>query len=301
VIQAYGEVIKMNMKKGAGEKVFNFVNIAVLTIISAVMLYPMLYVLLASLSNSADLAMHKGLLFHPIGISLSAYVYVFKNPAILLSYRNTLIYVFGGTTVNIILTAFGAYGLSRKNVKLKTPIMFMIVFTMFFYGGLIPTYLLVKNLGLINNMLAMILPSAVSAYYLMLMRTSFQSIPDSLIESAKIDGSNDFGILFKVAIPISLPILVVMLIFYGVANWNAYFNALIFITARKLYPLQMILREILLESNVSSMVAQQTDNFAIAETIKYAAIMVATLPILFIYPFLQKYFVSSIILGAIKE
>lgn len=197
----------------------------------------------------------------------------------------------------------GAYGLSRQNVMWKNPIMFFIVFTMFFSGGLIPSYLLVTGLGMLDSLWALIIPGAVSAFNLIIMRTAFQGIPVSLEESAKLDGANDFTVLVRIILPLSLPVIAVMILFYGVGHWNSWFGALIYLRDRDLYPLQLVLREILITNSTDSMLtaAGPADKMPIGETIKYATIIVATVPILLLYPFLQKYFVKGVMIGAIKE
>lgn len=269
----------------------------------AVTLYPFLYVLFASLSNPADLIQHRGLLLMPIGFNLESYKLVFENPMISTGYLNTLIYVLVGTVLNLTLTSFAAYALSRKGVRFVGAIMFGIIFTMFFSGGLIPTYLNIKNLGLLDTRLAMILPSAISTWNLLVMRTSFAGIPAALEESARIDGANDFRILFQIFIPVSLPIMAVMTLFYGVGHWNAYMDALIYLRDKDLYPLQLVLQGILISNNTDSMMnsVADVDKGLIQETIKYATIIVATVPILLLYPFLQRYFVKGVMLGSIKE
>ncbi|WP_284240944.1 carbohydrate ABC transporter permease [Paenibacillus glycanilyticus] len=272
-------------------------------ILVVITLYPFLYVLFASFSNPADLIQHRGLLLAPTGFSLESYKLVFENPMISIGYFNTLIYVVGGTALNLAMTSFAAYALSRRGVKLIGPVMFGIVFTMFFSGGLIPTYLNMKNLGLLDNRWAMILPSAISTWNLLVMRTSFASIPMALEESARIDGANDFKILFRIFIPVSLPIMAVMTLFYGVGHWNSYMDALIYLRTRDLYPLQLVLQEILITNSTDSMMSSvaDVDKGLITETIKYATIIVATVPILLLYPFLQRYFVKGVMLGSIKE
>lgn len=192
--------------------------------------------------------------------------------------------------------------ISRKSLRFKKPIMLFIVFTMYFNGGLIPYYFTVKDLGLINSIWALIIPSSVSTFNLIIMRTSFEAIPDSLEESAKLDGANDFTILFRIIIPLAKPVIAVMVLYYGVSHWNAWFNAMLFLRDRALYPLQLILREILIKSDTASMTggANAADVAQMSETLKYATIMVATVPILCLYPFLQKYFVKGVMVGAIK-
>ena len=201
------------------------------------------------------------------------------------------------------LTCLAAYVLSRKNVLFNGVITFIIMFTMFFSGGMIPTYLLVNNLGLTNTYWALILPTAISTYNMIIMRTGFAAIPESLEESAKIDGASHFTILFKIVIPLAKPTMAVIVLYYAVACWNSWFNAMIYLQKRRdLQPLQLILRGILIENDTSNMqdgnVGQDTES--IAESIKYAVIVVATLPILAIYPFLQKYFIKGIMIGAVK-
>jgi len=239
---------------------------------------------------------------HPLGFSLDSYIAVFENRLIMSGYGNTIINLAIALVLNISLTSLGAYALSRKNFMLRRPIMLLITFTMFFSGGLIPDYLLIRALGLYNTRFALIIPSAISAYNLILMRTSFENIPDSMFESAKLDGANDFTILLKIIIPISMPVVAVMILFYGVTQWNSWFSAYIYLKDRALWPLQLVLREILIANNLDNMTtsADNLDKAALAESIKYATIMVATLPILFVYPSLQKYFVKGVMIGAVK-
>lgn len=285
-----------------GERTFDVFNVALLTGLSLLTLYPFLYVLFASLSDPTWVVTVRGMIWYPKDITFAAYKLVFDNPSILTGYLNTLIYVVVGTTVNILMTSLGAYALSRPSVMWKNHIMFMIVFTMFFNGGLIPTYLLVSKLGMLDSRLALIIPAAMSAFNLIIMRTAFQGIPVSLEESAKLDGANDFTVLFRIILPLSMPVVAVMILFYGVGHWNGWFNALIYLRTRELYPLQLILREILITNSTDSMMTGVGggDKMPIGETIKYATIIVATLPILCLYPFLQKYFVKGVMIGAIK-
>lgn len=293
----------MRTSKSVSEVLFDSANVILLCLLSIVTLYPFLYVLFASISTPAEFVQHRGILLWPKGFSLDSYRMVFENPNIIRSYLNTIFYVVVGTTLNILMTALGAYGLSRKNVMWKSTIMMLIVMTMFFDGGLIPKYLLVKNMGLIDTYWALIIPSAMTTWNLIIMRTAFQGVPDALEESARIDGASDWTILFRIIIPLSLPVIAVMVLFYGVWHWNKWFDALIYLRDRDLFPLQLILREILIQNDTSSMMTSVGggDRMPVGETIKYATIMVATLPILFLYPFLQKYFVKGVMIGAIKE
>jgi putative aldouronate transport system permease protein len=294
----------VGIKPTRGERTFNVLNIVLLLGLVLVSAYPLVYVVFASLSEPSELVANRGALVRPLGLTLDAYRLVLQNPMIAIGYRNTLFYVIAGTALNISLTCLGAYALSRQNVMLKKPITILIVFTLFFNGGLIPTYLLVgQTLQMQDTVWALIVPTAINTFNLIILKTAFESVPASLEEAARIDGANDFTILFRIVLPLSLPALAVVILFYAVGHWNAYFNALIYIRSRDLYPLQLVLREILITSNVESMTTSVAsgDTFQIGQTIKYATIVVATVPILLIYPFLQKYFVKGALIGAIKE
>jgi putative aldouronate transport system permease protein len=295
---------KMRHKKSIGEHIFDTSNYIILTILALACLYPMLYILFASLSKPILLLKHTGLLYKPLGFTLAGYKIVLGNPNIASGYFNTIIYVVCGTAVNILLTSMGAYVLSRKNIMIKKAMMIMIVITMYFGGGIIPLFLLVKELGMYNSRLALIIPSAIASYNLIVMKTSFQAIPDSLDESAKIDGANDFIILFKIILPVAKATVAVMVLFYAVGHWNGWFRAMIFLRDRSKFPLQLLLREILLANQQGGTiegVAIENEEFALMdELIKYCTIIVATVPILFIYPFCQKYFMKGVMLGSIK-
>jgi len=292
------------IRQSPGERAFSGLNIVLLLALVVVTAYPLLYVVFASLSEPSQLVANRGALLRPLGFSLDAYRLVLQNPMIAIGYRNTLFYVVAGTALNLVLTCLGAYALSRQNVMFKTPILILIIFTLFFSGGLIPTFLLVgQTLQMQDTVWALIVPTAVNTWNLIILKTAFESVPVSLEEAARIDGANDFTILFRVVLPLSLPALAVVVLFYAVGHWNAYFNALVYIRSRDLYPLQLVLREILITSNVESMTTSVSsgDAFQVGQTIKYATIVVATLPILVIYPFLQKYFVKGALIGAVKE
>ena len=293
----------MHIKESPSRKAFNVFNIIFMLCMIVITLYPLLYVVFASMSDSNELMKHSGLLLKPVGFSWAAYKAVFLNPNILQGYKNTIIVLISSVAVSMFLTCLAAYVLSRKNVLFNGVITFIIMFTMFFSGGMIPTYLLVNNLGLTNTYWALILPTAISTYNMIIMRTGFAAIPESLEDSAKIYGANHFTILFKIVIPLAKPTMAVIVLYYAVACWNSWFNAMIYLQKRRdLQPLQLILRGILIENDTSNMqdgnVGQDTES--IAESIKYAVIVVATLPILAIYPFLQKYFIKGIMIGAVK-
>ncbi|SFI39414.1 putative aldouronate transport system permease protein [Paenibacillus sp. UNC496MF] len=292
----------MKTETGFVDRAFDVAIYAVLLLLVVATLYPLLYVLFASFSDAGRLIVYKGILWKPLGFSLEAYKSVLANPGIAIGYRNTLFIVVAGVLVNLFMTALGAYVLSRKNVLWNNVFMFIIVFTMFFGGGLIPLYLIVKGAGLLDSLWSTIVPFAVSTFNLIIMRTAFMGIPDSLEESAKIDGANHFTILFRIIIPLSMPVIAVMILYYAVDKWNGWFYASVFIKSRELFPLQLVLREILIANSTDSMSAGASagDRFQIGETIKYATIMVATVPILCVYPFVQRFFVKGVMVGSLK-
>jgi len=291
------------IKASVGERIFDAVNIVFMIIMIIITLYPMLYVVFASFSNPGKFMMHYGPLWYPLDFTLVSYKAVFKNPNIWNGYRNTLFVVIVGTTINMLLTIIGGYVLSRKNWLLRRPLSLGIVFTMYFSGGLIPFYFVVRALQLDNTLWALIIPTAINTYNMIIMRTAFASVPDSLEESAKLDGASHFTILFKIMVPLVVPTIAVLILYYAVGHWNSWFNAMIFLTrSRSKFPLQLILREILIQGSLTEMTlgAGMDDKEMISETIKYAVIVVSTVPILCLYSFLQKYFIKGIMIGAIK-
>ena len=293
----------MKIKKSKGERAFQVFNYAFLMLIMLVCLYPVWYVAVASFSNSNALTQHSGLLFRPIGFSMDAYKKVFQNPMIGKGYLNTLFILIIGVFLDLVMTSLGAYFLSRKRVMFKKPIMLFIVFTMFFSGGMIPFYINLKELHLTNTLWGLIIPFMITTSNLIILRTSFESIPESLIEAAQIDGAGHIRILTTIVLPLSKAMLAVMVLYYGVSIWTSWFWASAILRNREMYPLQIILREILLSNDTNSMTAgaSATDTEAIGMSIRYATIMVATVPILCVYPFLQKYFTKGTMVGAVKE
>lgn len=291
-------------KKGLGGRLFDVFNHCLVGVIGVVCLYPFLYVVFASFSNPAQFMKHDfTLLWWPKGFSLAAYERVFTDE-LATGYLNTIIYVVGGTIISMLLTFLGAYVLSRKGYMLKRPITLFILFTMYFSGGIVPFYLWIQELGFIDTRWAILVPMALSTYNMIVMRTAFASVPESLIEAAKLDGASDLTCLFRIVIPLSKATVSVVLLFYAVARWNEWLPAAMFLRSRSLYPLQLFLREILLTSSAESMIStggDSTNVAALAEIVKYATIVVSTLPILVIYPFVQKYFVSGMMIGGVKE
>ena len=291
----------MNKRTISGT-IFNICNIIFMMLLACVMLYPMLHVLFASLSDSTRVMQHSGLLLKPLGFTLEAYKAVFRDERVFSGYTNTVIVLLGGVAINIVLTCIAAYFLTRKNIMLQKPIMILITATMFISGGLVPFYLVVKNLHLTDTLWSLMLPVAINTYNLIIMKTGFASIPESLEESAKIDGANDEWILCTIMVPLAMPTIAVIILYYAVYHWNAWFNAMIFLRKRNLYPLQLILREILIQNQTDQQVHMESLQNAesVSESIKYATIMVSVIPAFIIYPFLQKYFVKGVMVGAVK-
>lgn len=290
------------VKKSLGEYIFDFFNSVFMIFMIIITLYPFLFVVFASFSEPNKFLAHTGMLLKPLGFSLKSYNSVINNPNIISGYMNTLFIVTVGTSCNMFMTCLGAYVLSRKGLFWKGPLMFVCVLTMYIGGGLIPNYLLVQSLHLIGSRWALIIPGLISTYNMIVLRTAFDGLPDSLEESARIDGAGDFTILFKIIIPLSIPSMAVIGLFYGVGHWNAWFNAMIYLPDKSKHPLQLILRNILINSQTNEMTADDafSDRYAVSQTVKYATIIVATVPILLLYPYLQKYFVKGVMIGAIK-
>lgn len=291
---------KNKIHQSTGERIYTLVVYTLLVVFCLLIIIPLLHIISGSFSDPMSLLQGKvGLL--PKGFTLDMYKKVFQDSEIWTGYRNTIVYTVVGTLISVVLTACGAYPLSRKDFFGRNVFMMLFAFTMFFSGGMIPTYLLVKSLGMLNSMWALVLPSAVSTYNLIIMRTFFQSsIPTELVESASLDGCNDLGVFFRIVIPLSSSIFAVMVLFYGVAQWNSWFPALLYISDRDLYPLQMILREVLIQGDIGNMAGSTGDVEIIGDGLKYATMVVATLPIMCLYPFLQKYFVKGVMIGAVK-
>ena len=295
----------MVTKRSPGEIIFDIGNAVFLGILTLIFLYPMWYVIMAAFSDPARFVSHTGLLWLPEGFSLAGFKMVLRTASIVTGYGNIILYVITGTALNILLTSMGAYVLSRKKLYIRRFLSLAIVFTMYLSGGLIPFYLTVRNLGLYNTRLALILPVAVNTWNLIVMRTSMSQVPDSLEEAAKIDGATDFVILFRVILPVIKSTVAVLVLFYAVQHWNSWFNAMIFLQDRSKYPLQLFLREILLSGSMTDIATGSTgedvNNVLTMNMLKYCTIVVSTLPILCIYPFLQKYFVKGVMIGSVKE
>ena len=291
------------LSESSGDMVFQIAVYVLVALILAVVLYPIYFVVIASISN--PIAVFGGKVWlYPQGMNLHAYRAVWQNKDIWMGYRNSIVYTLCGTGMNVIATMMGAYALSRKKMFGRGPIMFFIVFTMFFNGGLIPTYLLVNKLGLYNTFWIMMLMGLVGVYNLIVARTYLQStIDEQLYEASYMDGCSDARAFIHVALPLSAPIIAVLVLFYAVGHWNQYFNALIYLRDRSRSPLQIILREILVmnvSAGESEVLETDMSKFYVSETLKYAVIIVSSLPMLILYPFLQRFFIKGIMIGAIK-
>jgi len=290
------------IKKSLSDQIFTAIIYIFLTLILIATIYPLIYVVSASFSNPLDLVKGNVWLF-PKGFNLNAYRKVFQNEELLNGYVNSIKYTVIGTTINVVMTTMAAYPLSRKDFKGRNVLTLLFTFTLFFNGGMIPTFLIYKNtLGLYNNIWAIVLPAAVNVWNLIIMRTYFQSsIPMEIQEAAFIDGCSNIGTLTRIILPLSKPIIAVMTMYYSVAHWNAYFNALIYLKDRSRLPLQMIIRNILIVSIAGGDSGESlVDQVLLSEGIKYAVIVVASIPMLLLYPFIQKYFVKGVTMGAVK-
>jgi len=291
------------IKRTRGEMVFAVFNTLGLILLSLIFLLPFWHVLVSSLSNPLKLAASSGMNIWPLGeVTLGGYKLVLQNSFIVNSYLNTVFYVTAATLFGLANTILAAYVTSRKSLYFKGPIVFLITFTMIFSGGLIPNYMLIRNLGMLNTRWSLIIPMSVSAYNIIIMRTSFAAIPDALCEAALIDGAGHGRILTRIVLPVSKGIVAVTVLFYAVQHWNAWFNASIYIKNRALYPLQLTLREIVILSSDQSITASadSADVEIYRPLIKYATIMVSIIPMMVIYPFVQKYFVTGVMIGSVK-
>lgn len=273
----------------------------ILLVLVFVTFYPVWYVIVASFSNSTDIAKNPGFMLWPEQFEFQAYKMVFKHHLFRTGFMNSIKILVGSLPISLLLTVLTGYFMSRTNMYWKKPIVGLFMFTMFFSGGLIPGYLNIKALGLYNTAWALILPGALSIYNAIICKTAMEAIPDSLSESAYIDGANDFQILFKIILPLIKPTLAVLALYYGVAKWNDWFQASIYIREDELLPIQNVLRSVLLQNSDNDRSALVGDNYSqYAETIKYAAIVISTVPIMCVYPFLQKYFTKGVMIGAVK-
>jgi len=293
----------MHIRESFSDRVFLFFLYSFLAIVLLVILYPLVYIVSSSFSD--PLAVSSGRVWlYPVNFSLRGYQVTFQNPQIITGYINSLYYTFFGTLISVTFTVLVAYPLSRRNLYGRNLIMFLITFTMIFSGGLIPTYLVVKQLGMIDTRWALLTPQAVAAFQVIIARTFFQTtIPDELAEASELDGCSDLRFLWYVVLPLSTPIIAVLALMYAVGQWNAYFDALLYLKSSSLQPLQLVLRNILiLNTTASGSMDAKTmaERMQLADLLKYCLIVVGSLPVLIIYPFVQRYFVKEMLIGSIK-
>ena len=277
-----------------------------LSLILVLVLYPLIYILSASFSDARAVTSGQVWLW-PVQPTVAGYEALFKNKFLLSGFGNSIFYTLFGTLINVVVTILAAYPLSRPNLPGRTILTFLFFFTTIFSGGLIPTYLIIKELGIINTRWAMLLPGALSVWNLLIMRTYFQTtIPKDLYDAAQIDGCDDFNYLWRVLLPLSGPIIAVVALFYAIGHWNSFFTALIYLNNKALWPLQLVLREILVQNQIDPAMMAGMDPQQLAlrqqlrELLKYSLIVVATAPLLMVYPFVQKHFVRGIMLGSVK-
>ncbi len=287
-------------RKSVAETAFDAANAVLLVLLAVATLYPLYYVLIVSVSSG--MAVSRGeVKIVPIRFTLSPYRMMLQDTYFLRSFANTVRYTVVGTTVNLVMSALCAYPLSIRRFSGNKPLTAFIVFTMFFSGGLIPTYLVVKSFGLLDTIWAIALPTAVSTWNMIIIRTFFQGIPSSLRESAQIDGANDIHIFVRIILPLSLPVMATMLLFYSTGHWNSFFPELIYLSDKKKYPMQLILRNMLIANQMSEQYSEIVQEIDIQPTtLKYAAVIISTAPILLVYPFVQKYFVKGVMIGSLK-
>ena len=302
------EAVKSKIRSSKGDMVFTFFNTLLLVIITIITLYPLVFVLSASISDP-NMVNSGRMLLYPMGFTLAGYNRVFANPGIWIGYRNTIFYTVFGTLLNLAVTMPCAYALAKKSLPGRKFFNFLFLFTMFFSGGLIPLYMLVKDLHLLDTIWAVLLPTAASIWNIIITRTFLETtIPDGLEEAAEIDGCSTFMKFFRIILPLSAPIIAVMALFYGVGHWNSYFNEMIFLSDRDKFPLQVFLRELIIitqiDTNSQTITAAEAQSFAeqqrLAGIIKYSIMVVSTLPIICVYPFLQRFFVKGVMVGSIK-
>lgn len=299
----------MKIYKTPVQRIVDVFIYALMAALALCCLLPVIHVIMASFSEPLKLEAHIGLLLWPLGFTWKGYQLVFQIPSILTGYQNTLMIVAAGTVLSMLLSCLAAYVISRKSWWYARFLTVLVTITMFFSGGLIPTYLLVKDLGLLDNRLALILPNAINVWNLIVLRTGFMAVPDSLSESARLDGANDFTILFRIVIPLSKAVLAVILLYYAVGLWNAWFDAMIYLRTRSKYPLQLVLREVLIMESTSASTSgasnvlqsmNSNDLNIYKKLVRYTTIVIATLPVLCFYPFIQKYFAKGVMIGSLK-
>ncbi len=291
-------------KRSVSSKIFDFLNALFLIFLSIITIYPFIFVLFASVSDPVELMAHRGILWKPLGFTIKGYILSFSSPDILGGYKITAFIVIVGTVCNLAMTTIFAYVLARRNLMWNGLLTVMIIITMYFQGGMIPSFILVKSLGLYNSVWSLILPVMISTYLLIIMRTAIRGVPAELEESARLDGAKELTILIRIIVPIIVPTIAALGLFYAVGYWNSWSTALIYIKDPEKYPLQMVLRSILIQNQQGSQMAgsgySNADGEAYRRLVKYAVVVISIVPIMLVYPFIQKYFTKGIMIGAIK-
>ena len=293
----------MLKKQSFSEKIGSNLITVFMLVFLVVTLYPLIHVLFASVSEPAELVAHRGLILYPLGFSFEPFEYLFRNQYIISGLINSGLLIIGGVSVNIVMTAIAAYVLSKRYAKLTKFFTMFIIFTMLFSGGLVPLYLTIRGFGMYNSYASLIIPFAINTFNLIILRTAFEGVPASLDESARIDGAGHFTILFKITIPLVMPMIAVIVLYYALDRWNGWFFASIFLKDKELFPIQVILREMLIDGDSGAMMAgnDNADMMMLSQSVRYPGIVICPLPVLFFYPFLQRYFVKGALSGAVKE
>ena len=292
----------MAIKRTSGERAFDVINAIVMILLALICLYPLFHVLFSSFSDPAALMAHEGPILWPVGTpTLKGYEITLNNRSLGIGFRNALIYMCAGTLLNVFLTSMAAYILTRSYFRIRKLMTKAMIFTMYFSGGIIPLFIIVTSIKIYDTPLAVILPTAISTYNVIITRTFFQNIPESMEESAIIDGAGDWTIYARIIMPLSKAVIAVISLYYAVGHWNSWFNAMIFLRDRTLYPLQLFLRELLILNNSANEASSDFIELSMArDLVKYCTIIVSTVPILLVYPFAQRYFVQDVMIGAVK-
>ncbi len=285
------------MVRGIQDRIFNGIIIVLLALCGAAALFPMLYVVSVSITPISEVLKNGGFMLIPKEITFTAYSKLIHESGMMDALGITILITVLGTALNMLFTVLMAYPLSRKRLPARSALLLMVVFTMLFGGGLIPTYLVVKSSGLLNSIWALMIPNLIWSFNILIVKSFLEQLPEELFESAKIDGASDFRILWQIVVPLSLPVMVTVGLFYGVGHWNEFFQAIMYVTNRKLFPLQVIVREILMQTQQP---LENAENITPTETLQMAAVVMASLPIILVYPFLQKHFTRGMLLGSVK-
>ncbi|MDE7295960.1 MAG: carbohydrate ABC transporter permease [Clostridia bacterium] len=294
---------RKKVKDPVGDRVYYIITYIVLGILAAIVIYPLWFMIIASFS-SADAVLAGKVFIIPVDIDFAGYAKVFERADIWIGYGNTIWYTVAYTALSVLFTLTAAWALSRKNLPLRKFWMIFFTITMFFGGGLIPFYNVVSDLGMVDTAWAIILPGTVSAWNLFMAKTFFQTgVPDTIVEAAELDGANRARLFVSIILPISAPIIAVLTLYYAIGQWNSYFNAMIFLSDQNMYPLQLVLKEILTasESSVGGSGETMLEQFRLANQLKYVTVIVSSLPVFILYPFVQKYFAQGVLVGSLKD